>query len=125
MKRKLAVCLAVLAAAALAFLLLDGREGFDGSCVKHADCYLVEAQWMNGTDRHTLMLQAGDTLDVHLQAEKGTLSLEINAPDGTSIYTGNGTEATDFTVAIPQTGEYTITLQAKQAACSVKVQMKP
>lgn len=55
---------------------------------------------MNGTDLHTLDLQTGDTLKIQLETLKGSLYMEIKAPDGTAIYRGNGKEITDFTVNI-------------------------
>ena len=41
--------------------------------------------------------------------------MEIKAPDGTTIYRGNGKEATDFTVNITETGVYTIAVYALHA----------
>lgn len=121
MKRKWVALAALLAVAALTALLLYGRERFVGSLVKDETRYLAEFQQMHGTDRHTLSLAAGDTLAVHLQAQAGKLTLELQAPDGTPIYTGNGTEATDFTITVPQTGAYTVLLQAKHATGSVEI----
>lgn len=125
MKRKWLVPAMLLAAAVLAAALLYGREGFTGSRVKDETQYCAEFQAMHGSDRHTLSLTAGDTLTVHLQAEAGKLTLELQAPDGTTVYTGNGTEATDFTVTVPQSGDYTILLQAKHAKGSVEVRLAP
>lgn len=124
MKRKLAVLLAVSVIVLLAALLLYGREGFAGSCVKNADGYFAEIEWMNGSDRHTICLSDGDVLEVQLQVERGKLLLELQAPDGKPIYTGNGTEATAFTITVPQAGEYTIVLQAKHAKGSVQLQVR-
>lgn len=125
MKRKWLIAAMLLAVAALTAALLYGREGFTGSLVKDETQYCAEFQRMHGMDRHILSLTAGDTLSVHLQAEAGKLMLELLAPDGTPIYTGNGTEATDFTVAVPQSGEYTILLQAKHAKGHVEVRLAP
>lgn len=77
---------------------------------------------MTGTDTHTLELQKGDVLQIHFAVEKGTLKLTITAPDGTELYAGNGTEATDFTVSIPADGVYAISAEGRQAAGTLHIQ---
>ena len=76
---------------------------------------------MNGTDGHTLELRQGDTLQIHFAVEKGSIKLSITAPDGAVLYTGNGTEATDFTVNIPVGGVYVISAEARQAAGALQI----
>lgn len=46
---------------------------------------------------------------------KGSLYMEIKAPDGTVIYRGNGKETRNFTLNIPESGVYTIVACAKHA----------
>ena len=70
---------------------------------------------MNGTDLHTLDLQTGDVLQIQFETLKGSLYMEIKAPDGTTIYRGNGKETTDFTVNITKSGVYTIVVCARHA----------
>lgn len=48
--------------------------------------------------------------------------MEIKAPDGTLIYTGNGEEANDFTVNISESGEYFIRVEAKGARGKISIQ---
>lgn len=48
--------------------------------------------------------------------------MEIKAPDGTLIYTGNGEEATDFTVNISENGEYSVRVEAKGARGKISIQ---
>lgn len=111
----------LLAAGAAAFLLQANQEGFRGSRVKNPDAYLLDIAWMNGTDRHTLTLNQGDTLQIRFSTEKGSLSMEIKGPDGTEVYYGNGKAATDFTVNIPESGVYTIVVEARQAAGTIHI----
>ena len=47
--------------------------------------------------------------------------MEIKAPDGTAVYSGNGKTATDFTVNIRESGVYTIVVEARQAAGTIHV----
>ena len=88
----LALSLLLLAGAA-ALPLRAGREGFDGSRVKNPDAYLLDIRRMNGTDLHTLELQEGDALQIQFETEKGSLYMEIKAPDGTTTYCGRGSAA--------------------------------
>lgn len=98
-----------------AALFTYNQDGFSGNRVKNPDSYLLDIEKMNGTDLHTLDLQTGDTLKIQLETLKGSLYMEIKAPDGTTIYRGNGKEITDFTVNITESGVYTIVVYARHA----------
>lgn len=106
---------ALLLAAGITVFAGCSREDFTGSRVKNPDAYLLDIERMQGTDSHTLSLRAGDTLRVELQVEEGALSLDILSPGGVSIYSGNGKEASDFTVNITESGAYTIAVEAQRA----------
>ena len=90
--------------------------------MKESDAYIMDAQYMNGSDRHTMTLNAGDVLVTRFETEKGTLHLEIQAPDGSVLYSGNGQNATDFTVNITESGSYAMTVKARSAAGSIHIQ---
>ena len=77
---------------------------------------------MNGTDLHTLELHGGDALQIRFETVKGSLYMEIKAPDGTAIYCGNGKETHDFTVTIPESGVYTIVVEARHAKGTIHLQ---
>ena len=115
-KRLLLIVLPLLLiAGAGVFWFFSNQEGFTGSRVKNPDSYLLDIQRMNGTDLHTLELRKDDVLHIQFETEKGSLYVEITAPDGTSVYQGNGKEAADFTVNIPESGVYTVVVEARQA----------
>ena len=103
-------------------LFYYNMEGFTGNRIKNPDSYLLEIERMNGTDLHTLDLQAGDVLKVEFETVKGSLDLEIKAPDGTTIYRGDGKAATDFTVNIYKSGVYTVNVLARHAKGSIYIQ---
>ena len=84
--------------------------------------YLLDVRRMNGTDQHSLALQQGDRLQIRFETEKGTLTMAITGPDGTELYSGNGREATDFRLNIPESGVYTITVQAQRAKGIIQIQ---
>ena len=106
------------------FLCGSNREGFTGSRVKNPDAYLLDIEKMNGTDLHTLELQKGDVLQIRFETEKGSLYMEIKAPDGTSLYRGNGKETTFFTVNIRESGVYTIVVEARHAKGTIHIQLE-
>lgn len=114
------LCLLLIAGAA-AFFLCRNQEGFTGSRLKNPDAYLLDIEKMNGTDLHTLELLKGDALHIRFQTEQGSLYLEIKAPDGTSVYRGNGQDVTDFTVNAPENGVYTILVEARRARGSIQI----
>ena len=126
-KRNIAVLivlsLLILAGAAI-FLFCYNQEGFTGSRVKNPDAYLLDIERMNGTDLHTLELREGDVLQIQFATEKGALYMEIKAPDGTTIYRGNGKETTEFTVNIRESGVYTIVVEARHAKGAIHIQLE-
>ena len=50
--------------------------------------------------------------------------MEIKAPDGTTVYSGNGKDANDFTVNIRESGVYTIAVEARRAKGTIHIQRK-
>ena len=118
----IALPLLILAGVAV-FLFCSNQEGFTGSRVKNPDAYLLDIQRMNGTDLHTLELCEGDVLDIQFETVKGSLYMEIKAPDGTAVYRGNGKETTDFTVNIRESGVYTVVVEARNAKGIIHIQL--
>ena len=113
----------LLLAGITAFLFLHKQVSFTGSRVKNPDAYLLDIEKMNGTDLHTLALREGDILQIQFETEKGSLYMEIKAPDGATIYRGNGKETTDFTVNIQESGIYTIVVEARHAKGAIQIQL--
>ena len=105
------------------FLFCSNQEGFTGSRVKNPDAYLLDIEKMNGTDLHTMELQTGDVLQIHIETAKGELYMQINAPDGTTIYRGNVKETTEFTVNIRESGVYTIVVEARHAKGTIHIHL--
>ena len=120
-KAALLVILLLFLAGVATFLFCYNQEGFTGSRVKNPDAYLLDIEKMNGTDLHTLELHKGDVLQIEFETEKGELYMEIKAPDGTSIYRGNGKETTDFAVNIRESGVYTIVVEARRAKGTIHI----
>ncbi|MBR4100289.1 MAG: hypothetical protein IKK51_00235 [Oscillospiraceae bacterium] len=123
-KTVLIVLTLLILAGVAAFLLCTNQEGFTGSRVKNPDAYLLDIEKMSGTDLHTLELQEGDVLDIQFETVKGSLYMEIKAPDGTAVYRGNRKETTDFTVNIRESGVYTVVVEARYAKGIIHVQLE-
>ena len=120
-KKLILAGLSLLLLGAAVFLFCYNQEGFTGRRVKNPDAYLLDIERMNGTDLHTLELQEGAVLDIQFETVKGSLYMEIKAPDGTSIYRGNGKETTDFAVNIRESGVYTIVVEARRAKGTIHI----
>ena len=114
-----------LLSAVMAVVLSGCNQGeFTGNRVKNPDAYLLDIRYMNGNDAHEINLQAGDVLHIRFETNKGELQMEIKAPDGTSVYSGNGKVATDFNLNITQSGVYTIAVEARNANGTIHVQLQ-
>lgn len=118
----LALLLIVLIAGAAAWRHTRAGEEFLGSRVKTADAYLSDIEQMNGMDRHTMVLQRGDTLQIRFETKEGSLHMEIMAPDGAGIYQGRGKGATSFTINISESGAYTIAVEGRRARGMIHIQ---
>lgn len=105
------------------FLICRNQEGFTGSRIKNTDAYLLDIEKMNGTDLHTLELRQGDVLQIQFETKKGSMYAQIKAPDGTSLYRGNGKETTDFAVNIQESGVYTIVVEARHAKGTIHIHL--
>ena len=123
-KKLILAGLSLLLVGAAVFLFCYNQEGFTGSRIKNPDAYLLDIERMNGTDLHTLELHGGDALQIRFETVKGSLYMEIKAPDGSVVYQGNGKETTAFTVNIPESGIYTIAVEARQAKGVIHIQLK-
>ena len=106
------------------FLTACGRDCFAGSRTAEAGFYRLDIDRMTGTDRFTMELSAGDTLAVQFETVKGSIYMEIKEPDGSSLYAGNGKGVSEFTVNIPESGTYSIYVEACHAKGAIYIQQK-
>ena len=122
MLKKAVFAALVLLALGFAAYFFIGRPTikFDGDRVCSADpasfslCFNV----MNTEDAQTLSLREGDTLAVSWLIESGSVDVLIAMKDEAPLYQangrGNGDEAA-FDLIIPKSGDYTITVTARNA----------
>ena len=86
-------------------------------CSRYADetCFLMEYNYFDGFDSHTLPLEAGDALEGRIDTWNGWLEVEISDEDGNALLEGaplNG----DQRVEVPKTGDYTILVHGRRAS---------
>lgn len=122
--RKKAVLFGLSLLLVVVFLFAYNREIFDGDKIKNHDYYALKIKKMNGTDSHAMNLAEGTVLEVNFVTEEGCLCLKIKAPDGTSIYQGNGKALSAFEVKAKAAGIYTIVVQAHHAKGKIVIQKK-
>ena len=115
---------AILLIDALHVFLLNHDDSPGQRLLKTQNSYTLDIQQMNAADSHTLNLTAGDVLQVKFKTESGYLHMKITAPDGTILYAGNGEETTDFEINIPETGAYTVAVEARHAKGKINIRLK-
>ena len=101
-----------------------GRTCFVGSRIADADAYRLDIDYMTGTDSATMELKANDTLAVFFEAVRGSIYMQIKAPDKTILYSGNGKDVTEFAANISESGVYSIIVEAHHAKGRVHIQQK-
>ena len=124
MKQKIVILalLVAFAAGIAAFTLVYDRAVFDGSRIANSDSCRLDIARMTGSDRHTLEMNAGDTLQVQFETQSGSLHMKINAADCTLLYAGSGKDATSFALNIREGGAYTVAIEARRAKGSIYIQ---
>ena len=78
------------------FLTACSQKCFVGSRAAEAGSYRLCVDYMTGTDCSTMELKAGDTLAVQFETVKGSIYMEINEPDESPLYAGNGKDVSEF-----------------------------
>lgn len=126
MKQKIVILtlLLLFAAGLAAFMLTYNRAVFNGSRIANSDSYRLDIARMTGSDRHTLELNAGDTLQVQFETQSGSLHMKISTADGTLLYAGSGKDMTSFALNIRESGAYIVAVEARRAKGSIYIQTK-
>lgn len=101
-----------------------GRTCFVGSRTADANTYRLDIDYMTGTDCGAMELTANDTLAVSFETVRGSIYMQIEAPDKTTLYSGNGKDVTEFTVNASESGTYSIYVEARHAKGTIYIQLK-
>ena len=121
-KQAIRLLIGIALLALVVFLIAANRVGLTDAQVKRSASYTLDIRRMTGTDCHTMELSAGDKLDVAFETEAGSLHMAITAPNGTTLYAGNGKEINQFELRVPEAGLYTITVEAQHAEGKINIQ---
>ena len=105
-------------------LMACGSKSLADSRTAGSDSYGLNIESMTGTDSCQMELQEGDVLAVHFETVRGSMELEIQVPDGSPLYQGNGKGVTEFTINIPEGGTYSIFVEAHHAKGIIQIQRK-
>ena len=81
--------------------------------------FLMEYTVLNTTDGQTLSLEAGDALDVAVVSASGAVSVNIQREGAPPLYAREDVPTGQFSLEIPEDGEYNITVTGEQARGSV------
>ena len=98
-------------------LFLSGCSAptFNGSRTGNDSQFLMEYTVLNTTDGQTLSLEAGDTLDVAVVSASGAVSVNIQREGAPPLYAREDVPTGQFSLEIPEDGEYNITVTGEQA----------
>lgn len=98
-----------------------GQPDYNGSRLGNDRELHMAYTAFNTTDGQTLSLEAGETLQVQVVSDAGSLAITIQKEEDPPIYQGTNLPTQTFTVAVEETGDYTVTLTGEKARGSVDV----
>ncbi len=99
----------------IAFFVWNRPSHLDGSREKNPDAYLLDFTSMKQDDFHTLHLETGEALHVEFGVERGNVDVQIGMDGEEPIYRGNEVDNANFELPISQSGDYVISIQARNA----------
>ena len=124
-KKKLCILVVVIAllvlGGAFAYRALHTSGKFQGSLVKNSDHFLMDASYFNGTDGCVMPLQKDQWLKVQMQVEKGEMTLRIADETSAPLYQGDGSACSEFLLAVPESGDYSVSLAGNRAKGHVEI----
>lgn len=101
-------------------LMACGTKSLADSRTAGSDSYGLNVESITGTDSYQMELQEGEILAIHFETVRGSMCMEIQAPNGNPLYQGNGKGVTEFTVNISESGTYSILVEAHNDATEEK-----
>ena len=108
-------------------LCLTACESPRGTLKEKADdtTYAIEFAGLTAERTYMWSLSQGDTLHVEINHRSGDIRLDIQSETGTEAYTGNRLTSGFFTVGIPETGAYRVTVSTQNAEGAVLINRIP
>ncbi len=72
-------------------------------------------EFLNGEESADIILSEGDRLQVRIHNDRGNVDLRIAMTGKDPVYTGSGQKQGDFSVVIPESGEYRVSIRGHEA----------
>ena len=76
---------------------------------------------LNTTEFQMFKVYAGDELEGEVNRESGALSIQIKAVDGDILYENKNADSGNFTVEIPESGSYWVSVAGREAKGKVRI----
>lgn len=86
--------------------------------------YSIGAEYLNDTLNHEIMLKEGEYLDANFVVEDGELYVDICSEAGNFIFEKTISESSSYTLVVPETGNYEISITGKEAEGSLSFQIR-
>ena len=106
---------------AFAYRALHTSGKFHGNLVKNPNQFRMDASYFNGTEGCVLPLQKDQWLKVQMRLEKGEMTLRIADETSAPLYQGDGSACSEFLLAVPETGDYSVSLTGHRANGYVEI----
>ncbi len=122
MKKRNRVLVSVLILALV--LMLSSCAGKGTVAIKETTlsrAFDISMKAWNGEEVVTLLLNAGDTVQVDIQCESGDIAMEMTGKKGSAPYSGKALSEMAFTVTVEETDTYTVTLKGNKATGEVSL----
>lgn len=112
-----------LTAAAFIILLFTSCSfaQFDGSRTGNESQLIMSFKILNTTDNQMLTLEQGDIIDFEIVNESGKIDIVLQKDKETPVFTGKEIPTNSFTVEIPVSGKYKVSVTGHNAKGSVSV----
>ena len=110
-------------ATALSATACKSNVEFDGERTGNESEFILEYEMFKGSDSQDLKLQKGDSLEVDVLNDGGTLNLDIvKKDDGEPLYEGENLRTSYFEIKAPEDGIYEVTVEGEKAVGEVTVE---
>ena len=100
------------------------KQVFDGSVTGNDEQFLLDFSILNTTKTHDIKLEKGQNVDVVFEIESGKLEIFVEDTSGEKIYEGNTGTSGEFTLGIPKTDTYKISVTGRDAKGNISFKVR-
>lgn len=88
---------------------------FNGSKTGDAQHFDIDFDILNTTYTHELVMEEGESIEISIEKESGSISLLVQKESEDSVYQGDDVDTGEFEVIISEAGTYTLSVTGKKA----------